>query len=92
MSNMGDLVFVNYGHFNIAILTSNIKWGCHKVFVKYGPYTLRVRDLQRRESWDLSPRFVIYGECPNIDKSHPFMTNPNPPQWVEEITRNIFDQ
>ena len=24
--------------------------------------------------------FVIYGECPHIDKYHPLVTNPNPPQ------------
>ena len=29
--------------------------------------------------------FVIYGECPHIDKYHPLVTNPNPPQWVVKI-------
>ena len=34
-------------------------------------------------NWGLShmgKKFVIYGECPHIDKSHPLVTNPNPPQ------------
>ena len=30
-------------------------------------------------------RFVSYGECPHIDKSHPLVTNPNPPKCVLKI-------
>ena len=39
--------------------------------------------------WDLSPRFVIYGEYPRFDKSHPCMTNPSTPRWVGK-TQAVF--
>ena len=33
--------------------------------------------------------FVIYGEYPPIDKSHPLGTNPNPSQWIVKMGRKF---
>ena len=35
--------------------------------------------------WYLSPRFVIYWNCPNIDKSHPLMTNHYTPSGQRKL-------
>ena len=54
-------------------------------FVEYGPLYTTVPSWNTSRIiiiWDLSPRFVIYGEYSRFDKSHPFMTNPSTPRWV----------
>ena len=43
---------------------------------------------KRQIPWGLSYMgvgFVIYRGCPQIEKSHPLVTNPNPPQWLVKI-------
>ena len=64
---------------------------CHRVLSNMGPYILRPRHEIRRE-WDLSPRFVIYGEYLRFDKSHPCMTNPSTPRWLGKNTSSLLDQ
>ena len=61
------------------------------VLSNMGSYILRPRHEIRRE-WDLSPRFVIYGEYLRFDKSHPCMTNPSTPRWLGKNTSSLLDQ
>ena len=64
-------------------------------FVEYGPLFTTVLWWNTSRIiiiWDLSPRFVIYGEYPRFDKSHPYMINPSTPRWVLKITRSALDQ
>ena len=61
-------------------------------FVGYGPLFTEVLWWNTSRIiiiWDLSPRFVIYGESPRFDKSHQFMTNPSTPRWVGK-TQAVF--
>ena len=66
-------------------VTNQIRRGLSPGFVEYGPLYTEVPSWNTSRIiiiWDLSPRFVIYGEYPRFDKSHPYMTNPSTPRWV----------
>ena len=76
-------------------VTSQIRRGLSPGFVEYGPLYTEVPSWNTSRIiiiWDLSPRFVIYGEYPRFDKYHPYMTNPSTPRWVEKNTSSALDQ